>query len=211
MSTSITAISPNTLPLLLCCTMLFTHPKFSGFIMKGPKQYFHRFMDPLLKKELHPLKPTYCTLEDFLSVIFPLSHIFTGYYSSGDSFWTTTSGYPDVTKPWSSGAEEECATFLNNIVLKVDSALPSGTAAALRWWTAANSVHSVEDGGGRWRPDLILMSASSDNPTNPKALFPANWRSVHALAELKDREKNSVHLHEQLFQLMGWASFLRAA
>ncbi|EGO23678.1 hypothetical protein SERLADRAFT_408980 [Serpula lacrymans var. lacrymans S7.9] len=187
MSTSITAISPNTLAYKLTPIAAAA----------------------LLHHAFHPSKGQYGT-EAMLhnTLIFFYSE---GYYSSGDSFWTTTSGYPDVTKPWSSGAEEECATFLNNIVLKVDSALPSGTAAALRWWTAANSVHSVEDGGGRWRPDLILMSASSDNPTNPKALFPANWRSVHALAELKDREKNSVHLHEQLFQLMGWASFLRAA
>ncbi|EGO04233.1 hypothetical protein SERLA73DRAFT_67941 [Serpula lacrymans var. lacrymans S7.3] len=121
------------------------------------------------------------------------------------------SSCPDFTKPWSPGLEDECAAFLNNIVLKVYSALPSTATASLRWWTAANSVCSVEDGSGRQRPDLVLMSASSDNPTNPKALPPANWRSVHALAELKDREKNSVPLHGQIFQLMGHASFLRAA
>ncbi|EGO00406.1 hypothetical protein SERLA73DRAFT_73126 [Serpula lacrymans var. lacrymans S7.3] len=121
------------------------------------------------------------------------------------------SGCPDFTKPWSPGSEDECAAFLNNIVLKVYSALPSMATASLRWWTTANSVRSVEDGGGRRRPDLVLMGASSDNPTNPKALPPANWRSVHALAELKDREKNSVPLHEQIFQLMGRALFLRAA
>ncbi|EGN97745.1 hypothetical protein SERLA73DRAFT_75388 [Serpula lacrymans var. lacrymans S7.3] len=208
-STSVITSSPNALPLLLRCTTPFTHPKFSGFAIKGPTQCFHRFMDPLLKKEAAPLK-VYCTLEDFLPVIFPLSHIFTGqygtkamlynmlvllcdagYYSTEDRSWTTMSGCPDFTKPWSPGLEDECMAFLNNIVLKVYSALPSRATASLRWWIAANSIRSVEDGGGKWRPDLVLMSASSDNPTNPKALPPAKWRSVHALAELKDREKNS--------------------
>ncbi|EGO18841.1 hypothetical protein SERLADRAFT_443810 [Serpula lacrymans var. lacrymans S7.9] len=229
-STSVITSSLNASLPLLCCTTPFTHPKFSGFAIKGPtQQYFHRFMDPLLKKEATPLK-AYCALEDLLPVIFPLSHIFTGqygikamlynmlvllhdagYYSTKDRSWTTMSGCPDFTKPWSPGSEDECAAFLNNIVLKVYSALPSTETASLRWWTAANSVRSVEDGGGRQRPDLVLMSASSDNPTNAKALPPANWRSVHALAELKDREKNSVPLHEQIFQLIGRASFPRAA
>ncbi|EGO28400.1 hypothetical protein SERLADRAFT_405948 [Serpula lacrymans var. lacrymans S7.9] len=191
MSTSITAISPNTLVFLPYLTLLL-HTNYLAFVSSLSSSAGQYGTEAMLHNML----------------AFPCSE---GYYSSKDSSWTTTSGCPDFTKLWSPGAKEECATFLNNIVLKVDSALPSGTAAALQWWTATNSVHSVEGGGGRWRPNLVLISASSDNPTNPKALLPANWRSVHALAELTDREKNSVPLHEQLFQLMGWASFLRAA
>ncbi|EGO23334.1 hypothetical protein SERLADRAFT_409690 [Serpula lacrymans var. lacrymans S7.9] len=194
-STSVITSSPNALLINYsnshCCSAA---PHLS---------HIQRFMDPLLKKEAAPLK-VYCTLEDFLPVNMGQKPCYTTcYYSTEDRSWTTMSGCPDFTKPWSPGLEDECMAFLNNIVLKVYSALPSRATASLRWWIAANSIRSVEDGGGKWRPDLVLMSASSDNPTNPKALPPAKWRSVHALAELKDREKNSVPLHEQIFQLMG--------
>ncbi|EGO30172.1 hypothetical protein SERLADRAFT_404465 [Serpula lacrymans var. lacrymans S7.9] len=193
-STSVITSSLNASPLLLRCTTPFTHPKFSGFAIKGLMQNFIG---------------QYGTKAMLYNMLVLLHDA--GYYSTKDKSWTTMSSCPDFTKPWSPGLEDECAAFLNNIVLKVYSALPSTATASLRWWTAANSVCSVEDGSGRQRPDLVLMSASSDNPTNPKALPPANWRSVHALAELKDREKNSVPLHGQIFQLMGHASFLRAA
>ncbi|EGO29505.1 hypothetical protein SERLADRAFT_433485 [Serpula lacrymans var. lacrymans S7.9] len=203
-----------------------TKPKFNAFLFKGPKQYYHTFMDPLIKAEAAPLK-NYCALEDMLHILFPLSELFPstpgalpqenplftafeclqqeGLYSSDLGKWTAASSCPDLTKPWSPGSEGEVADFLNYLVHKVDQLVDSGTFKRSRWWTSVYAVQAVGDAGGRRRPDLVLIS-SSDTSYPPK-LPPASMRNADSLGELKDQEENKASFDKVHEQLMGRLSF----
>ncbi|EGO18821.1 hypothetical protein SERLADRAFT_443790 [Serpula lacrymans var. lacrymans S7.9] len=120
-----------------------TKPKFNAFLFKGPKQYYHTFMDPLIKAEAAPLK-SYCALEDILHILFPLFELF----PSTPGKWTAASSCPDLTKPWSPGSEGEVADLLNYLVHKVDQLVDSGTFKRSRWWTSVHAVQAVGDAGG---------------------------------------------------------------
>ncbi|EGO22648.1 hypothetical protein SERLADRAFT_440668 [Serpula lacrymans var. lacrymans S7.9] len=207
-----------------------TKPKFNTFLFKGPKQYYHTIMDPLIKAEAAPLK-SYCAIEDMLHILFPLSELFPsmpgalpqenplftafkclrqgGLYSSESGKWTAASSCPYLTKPWSPGSEGEVADFLNYLVHRVDQLVDSGTFKRSRWWTSAYAVQAVGDAGGKRRPDLIFIS-SSDTSYPPK-LPPASMRNADSLGELKDREENKASFDKVHKQLMGRLSFVRAA
>ncbi|EGO02486.1 hypothetical protein SERLA73DRAFT_69991 [Serpula lacrymans var. lacrymans S7.3] len=170
-----------------------TKPKFNTFLFKGFKQYYHTFMNHLIKAEAAPLK-SYCALEDMLHILFPLSELFPstpGALPQENPLFTAFKclrhSCPDLTKPWSPGSEEEGP---NSVLLRMLS-------------------RQSGDAGGRRRPGLVLIS-SSDMSYPPK-LPPASMRNANSLGELKDQEENKASFDKVHKQLIGRLSFVRAA